>query len=396
MRIVIEKIYERKAWIKWGLVLISMVGGVASLLYTNQLVQELKEREVRQIALYAKAQEAVARLESSEDLNFLFTEIVEHNTSIPVIWTDANKAPKGFRNLELPPGLTDVQKKEYLLRQIRNMQDANDPIAVELGEGWTDYIYYENSHLLRQLRYYPYIQFGVIIMLAWVGYVIFSSFRRAEENQVWVGLAKETAHQLGTPISSLSAWMEYLRAEGAIDEATEEEMAKDILRLEMITARFSSIGSIPQLKQENVLAAVEEVIAYLSKRISTKVTIRIIPRIGEDLRAPLNIPLFEWVIENLCKNAVDAMNGAGRIDIYLRVSRDHRTVVIDVRDTGKGIPPGKQNAIFRPGFTTKKRGWGLGLALAKRIVEQYHRGRIFVRRSKPSVGTTFRIILPKE
>jgi len=230
-------------------------------------------------------------------------------------------------------------------------------------------------------------------ILAWF---VFSSTRKAEQNRVWVGLAKETAHQLGTPISSLMAWLEYFKTDPAFDQSLIPEMTKDVQRLEMITARFSSIGSEPALKEEDVLGAVENIISYLQRRVSSKVIFKVIPKFGHELAGKINVPLFEWVIENLCKNAVDAMNGQGRIEIYLRNTKDDRYVMLDLSDTGKGIPKSKIKTVFQPGYTTKKRGWGLGLTLVKRIVENYHSGKIFVLKSEPDQGTTFRIMIPKQ
>jgi signal transduction histidine kinase len=280
------------------------------------------------------------------------------------------------------------------------MNSEHEPILISLfpdgegGESIFQYVYYRDSYLLRNLRYYPYIQLSVIAVFALMAYLAFSYSRRAEQNRIWVGLAKETAHQLGTPISSLMAWIDYLKsgAEANFDEIS-EELDKDARKLEMITQRFSSIGSQPSLQEENIVEVINTTIAYLRPRISRKVEIKV-DTPSEDIKVPLNKALFDWVIENLCKNAVDAMSGIGEITIG--IMEDHpQWITIDVSDNGKGIPGNKIKEVFKPGFTTKKRGWGLGLTLVKRIVENYHKGRIFVKNSQENVGTSFRIMLRK-
>ena len=243
-----------------------------------------------------------------------------------------------------------------------------------------------------QLQYYPYVQLSVIAVFFALSYLAFSYSRTAEQNRVWVGLAKETAHQLGTPLSSLMAWLEFLKADPELEnmEIT-REIGKDIKKLEMITSRFSSIGSVPVLQDENIFEAIQSSVNYLQTRISTKVKFRLHQETSA-IRAEINKPLFDWVIENICKNAVDAMSGVGRIDIYVKESPEGK-VMIDISDSGKGIPKNLIAQIFQPGFTTKKRGWGLGLTLAKRIIENYHQGKIFIKSSEENTGTTFRILL---
>jgi two-component system, sporulation sensor kinase E len=376
-------IYERSSSVNWVIMGLALLIGVSSIIYTNMLVNRILVQEEKQIALFAKGQEFLATAEPSENLTFLMEEIV-----------GSNRQPIGSRNLDEPQ---DPQKrKAFLLKIMKEMEAENKPIVFTLDSisNMRQYVYYENSPLVNQLRYFPYVQLTVILLFFALVYTLFSYSRRAEQNQVWVGLAKETAHQLGTPLSSLIAWVEYLKLDENIEEGIVEELEKDIKRFETITARFSSIGSTPALKEENIKEILEESINYLQKRVSSKVSFLL--HIKEDeLPIPMNKSLFEWVIENICKNAVDAMNAVGSIDIYVSHTRDEKNLVIDIRDSGKGIHKSKLKTVFRPGFTTKKRGWGLGLALAKRIVENYHKGKIYVLRSEMDIGTTFRIILPK-
>ena len=268
-----------------------------------------------------------------------------------------------------------------------------EPIVIEIAD-LKQYIYYRNSDLIIQLRYYPYVQLAVISLFILMGYLAFSISKNAEQNRVWVGLAKETAHQLGTPISSLIAWAEYLRMKPEIEEeGIVDEMDKDIQRLQMITARFSSIGSEQKLQLEDLGEMVEGAIGYLRSRVSQRVeiTVKINPE-GSQVMAFINRPLFEWVVENITKNAVDAMGGMGKLTLEI-TELTEGNVQMDISDTGKGIPKNQFKKVFEPGFTTKKRGWGLGLTLARRIIEQYHKGRIFVKSSEAGVGTTFRILL---
>lgn len=388
-------IYERSSSVNWVIMGLALLIGVSSIIYTNMLVNRILVQEEKQIALFAKGQEFLATAEPSENLTFLMEEIVGSNTSIPVILTDENRQPIGSRNLEEPRN--PQERKAFLLKIMEEMEAENKPIVFTLDSvsNMRQYVYYENSPLVNQLRYFPYVQLTVILLFFALVYTLFSYSRKAEQNQVWVGLAKETAHQLGTPLSSLIAWVEYLKLDEDIEEGIVEELEKDIKRFETITARFSSIGSTPALKEENIKDILEESISYLQKRVSSKVSFLL--HIKEDeLPIPMNKSLFEWVIENICKNAVDAMNAVGSIDIYVSHTKDERNLIIDIKDSGKGIHKSKLKTVFRPGFTTKKRGWGLGLALAKRIVENYHKGKIYVLRSEIDIGTTFRIILPKD
>ena len=318
------------------------------------------------------------------------SEIVINSASVPVIYTDSTqKKVIEYGNLE--GGETGVGQ-DFLEAKITEMRLQNEPIAVTINNENINYIFYKDSKLLQQLKYYPYFQILIIGLFLLISYYLFSTSRKVEQNQVWVGMAKETAHQLGTPLSSLMAWVEYLKLKEAVDENTINELSKDITRLETITERFSKIGSVPKLELENLNTVVNDSLNYLKVRISKKVNITFTTQNNAEVYAKLNPSLFSWVLENVIKNAVDAMKGEGSIDIY--ITDQSQFVYIDITDTGTGIPRAKQKTIFEPGFTTKQRGWGLGLSLVKRIIENYHSGKIFVKQSD-ATGTTFRIVLNK-
>jgi signal transduction histidine kinase len=293
-----------------------------------------------------------------------------------------------WRNLD---SATVALDSTYLKKQLDEMKLEHAPIKIPVFNE-EQYIYYHNSTLLSKLTYYPYVQLTVIALFIIIAYLAFSASRNAEQNQVWVGMAKETAHQLGTPLSSLMGWLEYLRSTG-LEESTAIEIAKDIHRLETVTDRFSKIGAKPKLAPSPIAEVVEHSLNYLRSRVSNKVDVDFQMQCNEQTLVPLNQPLFEWVIENIVKNAVDAMEGEGKISVL--ISEKGKNIFIDIEDSGKGIPKGDFKRIFRPGFTTKTRGWGLGLSLAKRIIEQYHNGKIFVKNSEINKGTTFRIALKK-
>ena len=321
------------------------------------------------------------------------------NNSIPVLQTNGIGQVIGTKNVDIDASLSDDEQAEYLKEILEEMKLEFDPIEIQLrddaGEVFDyQYVYYKNSVLLDRLEYYPHVQLSVIAIFGIIAYIAFNYSKRAEQNRVWVGLAKETAHQLGTPISSLMAWVEYFKEDEAFkNKEIIEELEKDIYRLEMITARFSNIGSVPVLNYENVPACVETTLSYLKKRISKKVEINLVAK-PIDIRARINVPLFDWVIENVCKNAVDSMGGIGKIDINIKRSIDDK-IIIDISDTGKGIQKSKIKDVFLPGYTTKTRGWGLGLTLVKRIIEKNHEGKIFVRNTEINEGTTFRILLKR-
>ena len=316
-------------------------------------------------------------------------DITNNSVLVPVIIVDSSRSNIiALGNIDS----SEVNNPAKLLPRLERMASINDPIAITLPDNSHAYVFYENSALLRALGWVPlfYLIIGLVLLV--VAYYIFRTTRTMEQNRIWVGLAKETAHQLGTPLSSLMAWKDYLRGKEFTDQYA-AEVEKDLLRLETITHRFSKIGSVPELKEEDVAAAVDAAIAYLRSRAPRKVQFAVSFPSDEQFIAPLNSYLFQWVIENLCKNAIDAMEGSGTINIV--ASQDARYIYIDVSDTGKGMSPSVQKRIFDSGFTTKSRGWGLGLPLARRIINQYHRGRLFLKYSVPGQGTTFRIVLKK-
>ncbi|HPE40567.1 MAG TPA: HAMP domain-containing sensor histidine kinase [Bacteroidales bacterium] len=317
-----------------------------------------------------------------------FQEVVINEASTPVIITDFSKNNIiAFGHIDT----TQLQSEQDWINLIHEMEDENRPIKIELPQQGTCYVMYKESTVLTRLRYFPYIQFFFIFVFIIIAYIVFSFARKSEQDRVWVGMSKETAHQLGTPISSLLAWYEILKEQN-VDSQILKEIKKDLNRLETIAQRFSKIGSIAELEEEDVIKVIHEFVSYLQTRLSSKVEIKITSN-TESLIIPLNRYLFEWVIENICKNSVDSMDGNGVIiiDVNEEVSR----VNIDITDTGKGIPPQRFKQIFKPGFTSKKRGWGLGLTLAKRIIETYHKGKIFVKSSTLERGTTMRIQLKK-
>jgi signal transduction histidine kinase len=390
-------IYSNKSRIKWIVLAFSVVISFSSIFYTSILVEQLQDREKRQIELFAKALEYTVNESQNNNLYFITEEILFQNNSIPTILVDENDSITSYRNIDLD-GVSESQTYNALRDRLESMKGTFDPIEIRLRDRDTNeiydiqYIYYENSFLLTQLTYYPYIQLSVIAIFAFISYMAFNYSKAAEQNQVWVGLAKETAHQLGTPISSLMAWMEYFKDdEDFKNKSLIDELDKDIKKLQVITERFSNIGSTPVLNNEALEPLIKNIIAYLKPRISPKVNISVLA-LTPNIMGMVNPPLFEWVIENLCKNAVDSMGGSGSIFINILKGSEKR-VFIDIADTGKGIQKSKIKQVFNPGFTTKKRGWGLGLTLAKRIIEVYHEGKIFVKVSEEGQGTTFRIVL---
>lgn len=387
-------IYSNRSTFKLVIIIFALLIGGISVVYTNSMVSKLAEREKKLIDLAAKGYKEIAGMEFTSSQGFLFREIIAANNSIPVILTDGEGTILSYRNFEVPEGMDAKTTDAFFKKQLEEMRAEYKPIPIEIA-GLKQFIYYKNSTLIRQLKFYPYLQLAVIGLFILMGYLAFSLSRNAEQNRVWVGLAKETAHQLGTPISSLLAWSEYLRTKPEImNEGIVDEMDKDIQRLLMITARFSSIGSEQKTELIDLVEVVETAVSYLRSRVSQKVNITVSVKqdVGEEVLAYINRPLFEWVIENICKNAVDAMSGAGKLDIEI-TELPEGNVQMDITDSGKGIPKNQFKRVFEPGFTTKKRGWGLGLTLARRIIEQYHKGKIFVKWSEPGKGTTFRIML---
>jgi signal transduction histidine kinase len=329
-------------------------------------------------------------------VNSFFSEVVMNSASVPVIITDSDRNPIRDENGKIVSGnIPDNKMKNAasVRATIEAMASHNTPIKVNLAERGTRYIFYEDSFLLTKLKFYPFIQLAVIGVFLFIAYLLFSQARRSEQNQVWVGMAKETAHQLGTPLSSMMGWVELLKLKG-VDRETLVEIEKDVNRLETITDRFSKIGSQPRLESTDIVKLIYESISYIRSRTTPKVNFKINPEPNRVIMVPVNIHLFEWVIENLCKNAVDAMEGSGAVN--LDIIDDDNNVIIDVTDTGKGIQKSLYKTIFNPGYTSKQRGWGLGLTLSRRIINNYHSGKIFVKSSVINKGTTFRILLNKK
>ncbi len=387
-------IHNQKNQTRLGVLILLALIAMGSFYYTNNLIRRLKAHEEEEIRLYAKGMQYALTSDADEDVTFFFTEIVQVNKEIPVVFVDAKENVLASRNIPYSDSDSTFQLRQaadhrYLLK----MKAEHPPIELDNGFGDKQYVYYANSFLSQQLQYYPLVQLAGLFIFGYLGFLAFSTARRAEQNRVWVGLAKETAHQLGTPLSSLTAWVEYFKTDPKYDPEIVVELEKDIRRLDTITTRFSNIGSVPTLKPEPVSEAVTQFIGYLQKRISTKVKVFVEDGLRPQQTVPMNRYLFEWVIENICKNAVDAMNGTGEIRIQMQELKGQQ-VAIDISDTGKGISKANLSRVFSPGFSTKKRGWGLGLTLAKRIVENYHNGKLFVKQSEVGKGTTFRIVMP--
>ncbi len=384
--------YEIKKVLKVVLLVFAFLIGFFSLWYTNTLVEKLEIQEREKIALWADATRLAVSSDFDENVEF-YRSIIAANTTIPVILTDDQGNINGMVNID-----SSGKNLSFLQDKIAMMKEQNEPIVIELYEGYHNFIYYENSKLLNQLRIYPYFQLGIIALFLAISYFAFSYSRTSEQNKVWAGMSKETAHQLGTPISSLMGWLDYLRErEGdvKVPDKVLVEMQHDMDRLGLITERFSKIGSEPSLTVYNLYEVLEESVSYINSRTSQKVEISIKNiEIFQTINVAVNKPLFAWVVENLCKNAVDAMDGEGAIWFEVSGTGDEM-IQFDAVDTGKGIPANRHTTIFKPGYTTKKRGWGLGLSLVKRIIENYHSGKIYVQSSEVGKGTRFRIELRK-
>ncbi len=343
------------------------------------------------VKLYFKESKIYTDLRQVLDdlIESFFSEVVSNSASVPVIITDSTKSNiLEFGNVDEKR----IEDSAYVQKLIQDMEEENPPIEIHLVGQGRKYIFYKDTVLLTNLIYYPYVQFGIIGLFIIIAYLMFSTARRSEQNQVWVGMSKETAHQLGTPLSSMIAWLELMDMKGIKDEGI-DEIKKDVKRLQSITDRFSKIGSTPKLENANVVQVVYDSVNYIKSRTSDRISYKINPDEDIIITAPINIPLFEWVIENLCKNAIDAMGGQGTLSVD--ISDEDKFLNIDINDTGKGIQKSLQKTIFNPGYTSKKRGWGLGLSLSKRIIQDYHRGKIFVKASAIKQGTTIRIVLKK-
>ena len=375
--------------VKILLVVAAVLIAVASLLVSHYLVRDLSIEERNKMGVWAEAMRSLNNADETTDLNLVLTVIDENNT-IPVVVTDEVGNVQTFRNVNI----NSADTLAYLSSLAEKMKSVNRYIRIELDDSTkTDYIdvCYDESVMIKRLNIYPYVSLGVVMIFVVVAIFALLTSKRAEQNKVWVGLSKETAHQLGTPISSLMAWTEILK-ENYPDDELIPEMDKDVKRLQLIAERFSKIGSLPEPVPSSLNTVMQHVVEYMDRRTSQQV--KMVCNLPEqDIIVKINASLFEWVIENLCKNAVDAMGGSGTITIDMTESDDR--VFIEVADTGKGIRKKDIDNVFKPGFTTKKRGWGLGLSLAKRIVEEYHRGKIYVKQSEVGKGTTFRIELKK-
>lgn len=371
-------------------IMVAVLIAFASVVVSHLLISDLAKEEATRMEVWAEAMRSLNAADEHTDLA-LVLKVINENHTIPVIVINRQGHVQTYRNVKLQ-GKNQADSIKDAVAQAQRMRTDGHVIRIML-DNRNDYIdvCYAESLLLRRLSWYPYVQLGVILLFAGLAVFALLTLKRAEQNHVWVGLSKETAHQLGTPISSLMAWMEIMK-EAYPDDKLLSEMDNDVKRLQLIADRFSKIGSQPTPEQADLIAVLQRVVAYMDSRTSRTVVI-MLHASAEKVMLNLNVSLFEWVIENLCKNAVDALEGrSGRIDIY--VIQKEQTVVIDLVDTGKGIRQKDMKNVFRPGFTTKQRGWGLGLSLARRIVEEYHHGKIFVKQSEVGQGTTFRIILP--
>lgn len=383
---------DRIRQVKILLVLMAIMIAIASLVASHLLTKDLYEEEHKKVEIWAEAMRTLNMDDENSGMN-LVLKVIEDNTTIPVIVLDAHSGVQIFRNIEVKANnYNDSIQKIAVMGN--SMKNAGRSIRISIGDASkNDFIdvCYDDSVMLKRLATYPYVQLGVVLIFVIIAIFALLTSKRAEQNKVWVGLSKETAHQLGTPISSLMAWTEVLK-ESYPDDDLIPEMDKDVKRLQLIADRFSKIGSLPEPVPSSLNEVMDHVIDYMDRRTSNKVKmVKVFP--PEDIIVKINASLFEWVIENLCKNAVDAMEGSGKITLFM--NDEGERIAIEVSDTGKGIRKKDIANVFRPGFTTKKRGWGLGLSLAKRIVEEYHHGKIWVKSSEVGKGTTFRIELHK-
>lgn len=370
------------------LTIVALVIVTATIFYSRYLANKIAADERRTVESWAEAQRFIAS--AGPDINITFaTVMMASQQSIPVIETNERDSITNYHNLDS----TDALKQGYLENRLKEFA-SNRPIITYLGNDSSSYnkYYYGESRLLKEVRYYPFVQLFIVALFIFVTLNALNARHKAMQNQLWAGLAKETAHQLGTPVSALHGWVEMLRESGTDPEMV-NEMEKDVVRLKLVSDRFSKIGSAPQLVDRDLIDVLRQVMEYVRKRAPERVKFHL-DSAQEQLTIPLSNPLFDWVIENLLKNALDAMEGQG--EIRMAVHQHHHKVIIDISDTGKGISASQIRRVFNPGFTTKKRGWGLGLTLSKRIIEDYHNGQLTVKSSEPGKGTTFRISIPKE
>lgn len=367
--------------------LLAVFIGAITLYFSQKLASKVAKEEKKKVHNWATAMKILSDPDVEGDLSF-YLDLVQENTTIPaIVVNDKNEITQ---HINLNPD--KILNKKYLDQKLEEFKSSNEAIIIPIDAGVSHKVYYGESSVLRQLRYYPWVVLGVVALFIMVSYLSFSFSRKAEQNQVWVGLAKETAHQLGTPISSLMGWIDVIDS-GELPAGASDEMRKDIDRLEIITERFSKIGSEPILKKTELNQCLIKSVTYMQTRSGTGVEFEINTH-SEDIYVELNVNLFNWVIENLTKNSIDAMEGKGKL-LY-RIGKKNGKVYLDITDNGKGIPRNRFKTIFKPGYTTKKRGWGLGLSLARRIINDYHKGEIFVKESVPFIRTTFRILLKEE
>ena len=367
------------------LIAIAIVTG--TIFYSNFLSKKIEVEEREKISQWVEANKFIASALPNADVT-LASEIQQRNADIPIIWTNEKDSIIDSRNIDS----SEIKSsKNFLQKKLKEFQSAHPPIVLELNKNpyVADRYYYGDSKLLKQVRYFPIVQLFVVALFIFITFYAISARNKSTQNQVWAGMAKETAHQLGTPISSLHGWVEMLKETGA-DATISKEMEKDVNRLKLISDRFGKIGSPPKLEEQEITGQVENMVAYIKRRSTDKVAFSI-EKPEEHVYAKISEPLFDWVIENLLKNALDAINGRGTIDI--RIKKSNEKIIIDIKDSGKGISKQNISRVFKPGFTTKKRGWGLGLSLAKRIIEKYHSGQLYVKSSEIGKGTTFRIVL---
>ena len=380
-----SSIYDSRQRWKLGFIFAAVLIAMASVVVSDLLIKDLAREERQKIEVWSEATRVMTSENPSLNMN-LILKIIQGNTSIPVILCSETDSVVSYNNIEIP----EKNVAQFMTNKVKELRTKNPPIVIDMEDGTYQYLYYDDSIILKRLLVYPYAQLSVVFVFILIAFLALASTKKAEQNKVWVGLSKETAHQLGTPISSLIAWVEYLRTKD-IDPSLLTEMDKDVKRLQLIADRFSKIGSQPELVPSSLNQIMEHVCDYMDRRTSQSIKIKKELPV-HDLIVTINASLFEWVIENLAKNAVDAMGGKAGV-ITLHVEEEAGKAVIEVSDTGKGIKKKDIGNVFRPGFTTKKRGWGLGLSLARRIVEEYHHGKICVKSSEVGKGTTFRIEL---
>jgi len=397
--------YQNNQRWKFALLIFAVLIAGTSLIYTNYLVKNLSAAERTKAEVWAMSTRNIFNMPDINDEFTTFIYAIRDSLSMPAIIADSRDSIIYWKGLDTAKTNIDLSEEivmegssmpeydpDYFRKQLEIMKDQHPPIIVDLYNGDSWYIYYKDSLLLTQLRIFPYVQLTLITIFLAIAYTVFNSIRKSEQNQVWLGMAKEAAHQLGTPISSLMAWVELMKAKfNAENDPLIGEMEQDVRRLEVVADRFSKIGSKPVLQQHNLYQVIQDFINYFKVRVSDKIHFEI--RGDKHVEAQLNVPLFDWVLENILKNATNAIDSTGRIEVQITENIAKEQIFIDIHDTGKGIPRSDFEAVFQPGFTTRKRGWGLGLSLTKRMIENYHNGQIFVKDSEPGKGTTFRIIL---